>query len=77
MGVTKTRMSAKHLCDKGKVLLSGRALKPSYELEGGETLDVLLPFKEMTLKVLEIPAGKSVSKTDRALYFFLISVKES
>lgn len=76
MGVTKTRMAAKRLCDTGKVLLSGKNLKPSHELEGGEILQVLLPFKEMTLKVLEIPTGKSVAKADRSRYFQVGSVIE-
>lgn len=76
MGVTKTRMAAKRLCDTGKVVLSGKALKPSHELEGGEILGVLLPFKELTLRVLELPSGKSVAKADRFRYCSTITVKE-
>lgn len=76
MGVTKTRMAAKRLCDTGKVLLAGKALKPSHELEGGETLEALLPMKEMKLRVLEIPSGKSVAKPDRSRYFSILFVKE-
>jgi ribosomal 50S subunit-recycling heat shock protein len=69
-------MAAKRLCDTGKVLLGGKNLKPSHELEGGEALDVLLPFKEMKLQVTAIPPTKSVSKQDRAKFFALLSVKE-
>lgn len=76
MGVTKTRMAAKRLCDTGKVLLVGKAIKPSHELEGGETLEVLLPFKELTLRVLELPSGKSVAKADRPRYFSIHAVKD-
>lgn len=76
MGVTKTRMAAKRLCDKGKVLLGGKDLKPSHELGGGELLNLELPFKIIKLKVLEIPPGKSVSKTDRPRYASLETVKE-
>ena len=76
MGVTKTRMAAKRLCDTGKVLLSGKGLKPSHELQGGEILDVNLPSKEMKLKVLEIPATKSVAKSDRSQFFQVESVQE-
>ncbi len=76
MGVTKTRMAAKRLCDTGKVLLFGKDLKPSHELEGGENLRILLPFKEMELKVLEIPSGKSVAKADRPRYCLVLAVKE-
>lgn len=76
MGVTKTRMGAKRLCDKGKVLLAGKTLKPSHELEGGETLQVLLPLKELTVKVLEIPTGKSVAKADRAQFSQVETITE-
>jgi len=76
MGITKTRMGAKRLCDKEKVVLEGKGLKPSHELEGGETLKVLLPFKEMALKVLELPTVKSVAKADRSRYCLVLSVKE-
>ncbi len=77
MGVTKTRMAAKRLCDMGKVTLSGKSLKPSHELEGGETLDVFLPMKELKLKVLEIPSGHSVAKADRAGFFRIESTTEN
>lgn len=76
MGVTKTRMAAKRLCDTGKVVLSGKGLKPSHELEGGEVLEVDLPYKEMSLKVLAIPTAKSVAKSDRPQFFHVESSQE-
>jgi ribosomal 50S subunit-recycling heat shock protein len=76
MGITKTRMAAKRLCDRGNVLSGGKPLKPSHELEGGETLEVLLPFKEMKLKVLEIPSGKSVAKSERNSFLQVESANE-
>lgn len=76
MGVTKTRMAAKRFCDSGKVLLSGKRIKPSYELAGSETLTLFLPAKEIQIKVLEIPMVKSVAKTQRARYFTTESAKE-
>ena len=76
MGITKTRMSAKHLCDLGKVTLDSKILKPSSDLEGGETLRIILPQKEIELKVLLIPPGKSVAKQDRALYCLVESTLE-
>jgi ribosomal 50S subunit-recycling heat shock protein len=76
MGITKTRMSAKHLCDLGKVTLNSKTLKPSGDLEGGEILGVVLPQKEIQLKVLQIPPGKSVAKQDRTLYCLIESTLE-
>ncbi len=69
-------MAAKRLCDTGKVFHGGKALKPSYELEGGEILEVILPFKETKLQVTALPPSKSVSKQDRVQFFTLLSVKE-
>ena len=68
MGVAKTRMAAKRLCDTGKVRLLGKALKPSHELSVGETLEVFLPFNQIRLEVLGVPKTKSVAKSDRPLF---------
>ena len=76
MGVAKTRMGTKHLCDLGKVLLSGKTLKPSHILEGGEVLEIHLPFKEIRLTVLQLPSGNSLSKADRALYGTIETLRE-
>jgi ribosomal 50S subunit-recycling heat shock protein len=76
MGVTKTRMAAKRLCDMGKVLLRAKPLKPSHEISGGDFLEVFLPQKEIQIKVLEIPARSSVAKRDRHQFFELLSSKE-
>lgn len=76
MGVTKTRMAAKRLCDTGKVRLQAKPLKPSHEVINGDILDVFLPQKEVQIKVLEVPAGSSVAKRDRPQFFELLSSKE-
>jgi ribosomal 50S subunit-recycling heat shock protein len=76
MGVTKTRMAAKHLCDLGKVFLSSKPLKPSHLLAGGEVLEIHLPFKEIKLTVLQLPTGKSLSKQDRLQFGTLETLRE-
>lgn len=60
----------------GNVLLGGKSLKPSHVLEGGENLDVLLPQKEIRIKVLEIPAARSVAKADRPRFSQIEILKE-
>jgi ribosomal 50S subunit-recycling heat shock protein len=74
MGITKTRMAAKRLCDSGRVSLEGKALKPSEDLKGGEMLLIFLPLKEVRLTVVGIPPGKSVAKSDRRLYVSIATV---
>lgn len=76
MGVTKTRMGAKRLCDKGMILLNRETVKPSHEVIPGDSLEILLPQKETRLKVLRIPDGKSVAKKDRLEFMELESVRE-
>lgn len=76
LGITKTRMAAKHLCDLGKVLLSGKILKPSHLLAGGEVLEIHLPFKELKLTVLQLPECKSLSKQDRSQFGTVETLRE-
>ena len=76
MGVTKTRMAAKRLCDTGKVLVNDKAVKPSHEILAGDFLGLFLPQKEMKLKVVEVPSSKSVAKQDRSQFMILEVTKE-
>jgi ribosomal 50S subunit-recycling heat shock protein len=76
MGLTKTRMVAKRLCDAGWVLLNQSPLKPSHELLGMETLRVKLPMREIELKVTAIPGGKSLAKADRNKFVEILSTVE-
>jgi len=76
MGVTKTRMLAKRLCDQGKVRLGSKVLKPSQEVAAGDSLELFLPQKELRLKILEIPSLKSVAKSDRAQFVSVEILRE-
>jgi ribosomal 50S subunit-recycling heat shock protein len=76
MGMTKTRMAAKRLCDGGWVRLGSHSLKPSFELQGGEVLQIQLPMREMRLKVVALPPGKSVAKADRGKFIEFLSILE-
>jgi ribosomal 50S subunit-recycling heat shock protein len=76
MGIVKTRMAAKRLCDSGMVRVNGQPVKPSREILVGEGIDLFFPQKEMRLKVLGIPPGKSVAKGERPAYCLVESLKE-
>ena len=76
MGITKTRMLAKRLCDQGKVRLGAKVLKPSQEVMAGEVLELFLPQKELRLTILEIPSLNSVAKSDRAQFGSVEIIRE-
>ena len=68
MGIAKTRMIAKRMCEKGQVLLGGKPVKPSMEVKVGQVFEILIPEREGKIEVLGIPEGNSVAKNDRALF---------
>ena len=68
MGIAKTRMIAKRMCEKAQVLLEGKPVKPSAEVKVGEILQILIPEREGKVQILEIPQTHSVAKHDRALF---------
>ena len=76
MGITKTRMLAKRLCDQGKILLENKVLKPSQEVLAGETIHIFLSQKEIKLKIIEIPSSKSVAKSERSQFCYMESTQE-
>ena len=76
MGMTKTRMAAKRLCDGGRVLLGSQPVKPSFELQGGEVLQAQLPMRVMQLRVASLPPGKSIAKADRNKFVEILSIQE-
>jgi ribosomal 50S subunit-recycling heat shock protein len=76
MGITKTRMVAKRLCDSGKVLLNSHPVKPAQEVLEGGVLEVFFPQREVRFRILAIPPAPSVAKKDRPQFMALESVKE-
>lgn len=68
VGVAKTRMAAKRMCEAGFVAREGKVLKPSEEVLPGQALDLTLPERPSRLRVLGIPQGKSLARKDRSQY---------
>ncbi|MHB8836685.1 MAG: RNA-binding S4 domain-containing protein [Candidatus Methylomirabilia bacterium] len=57
------RTGAKELCDAGEVQVNGQAAKAGRDLHPGDRITLLLPTREITAEVLELHAGRSVSKS--------------
>jgi ribosomal 50S subunit-recycling heat shock protein len=63
------RSEAGELCRHGKVLVNGQPAKAGRAVRVGDTLCVTKPGRELTVRVLALPAKKSVSKAEaRELY---------
>lgn len=56
------RTGAKELCDAGEVTVNGSAAKAGREVRPADRIGLLLPSREITVEVLDLPAGRSVSK---------------
>jgi ribosomal 50S subunit-recycling heat shock protein len=56
------RTGAKELCDAGEVRVNGQPAKAGREMRPGDRVTLLLPSREITVEVLSLPEGKSVSK---------------
>ena len=76
MGLVKTRMAAKRLCEAGKVTVDSKPAEPSTDLPVGAQVAVELPFKRVRGQVLGLPGSRSVSKKERSSYFQVDSIEE-
>jgi ribosomal 50S subunit-recycling heat shock protein len=58
------RTLAQEFCDAGFVLLNGRQAKSAHLVKAGDEITIRRPDRETVARVLEVPAGKSVSKRE-------------
>lgn len=69
-GIFKTRTVAGKACKADCVLISGRKVKPSQEINRGDILEVVKPDGSvLSIEILDIPSGKQVSRKERSRYF--------
>jgi ribosome-associated heat shock protein Hsp15 len=59
----KSRSQAAAAIDEGRVLVAGRAAKPSRTISVGERITLVGPSSHRTVEVLELPR-RSMSKAD-------------
>jgi len=70
------RSVAQQLCDAGFVLLNGRAAKPAHAVKPGDELTVRRRDHETVVRVVSVPAGRSVSRRDANSLVEVISERE-
>jgi ribosomal 50S subunit-recycling heat shock protein len=58
------RTVAQKLCDAGFVLLNGRTAKSSHAVKAGDEITIRSRQKELSARVLNVPAGRNVARRD-------------
>ena len=66
------RTGAKEHCDEGEVSVNGQAAKAGRDVHPGDRIILLLPSRELTVEVLALPTGRSVSKAAARELFHVI-----
>lgn len=72
----KRRTVAKELCSAGKVVVNRRVVKPSYEVEVGDVMELYLGMNIVTVKVLSVDE-KEVLNNPKAGYELLSRTKNA
>ena len=72
--LVKRRSIGKELCDSGKIIINGKAIKGSYEVKVGDLIEVIFGSRLTKVKVLDI--RDVVRKEDVGELYELIEVKK-
>jgi ribosomal 50S subunit-recycling heat shock protein len=67
------RTGAKEHCDAGEVSVNGQPAKAGREIRAGDRITLSLPTREVTVEVLAVPGGRSVSKSAARELFQVIA----
>lgn len=65
----KRRTIANEACDAGRVLVNGKPARASYDVKIGDTLQIVLGAREVTVEVTDIQ--ETVGKNDASLLYKL------
>jgi ribosomal 50S subunit-recycling heat shock protein len=68
LGIVKSRSMAKTLCDRQRVLVAGKAVRPSAGVEEGDRITVQLRAKTFSVELVQVPR-KQLSKTTAVDYY--------
>ena len=67
------RSTAQEFCDAGLIKVNGLTAKSSKEIKVNDELEINRRNRLMTLKVLEVPAKKQISRNDAANLYEITS----
>ncbi len=69
------RAVAQQLCDAGLVLLNGRTVKPAHAVKGGDQIVIRRRDQEIAVRVVTVPALRSVSRREASELVEIVSEK--
>ncbi|HEX8287669.1 MAG TPA: RNA-binding S4 domain-containing protein [Pyrinomonadaceae bacterium] len=67
------RSLAQEFCDAGLIKVNGAIAKSSKEIKAGDLIEIRRRNRATTLKVLQVPAVKQVSRNDAVNLYEMIS----
>lgn len=67
------RTLAKEFCQKGLVYVNDKKAKSSYEVQIGDEIEIKRHTRKTTVKVLQVPTNKQVSKSNASELYEIIS----
>jgi ribosomal 50S subunit-recycling heat shock protein len=72
LGIIKRRTVAKELAEGGHIKINSARAKPGHKVKVGDIIEIT-GKSSLTIKVLKVPEGKSISRDARADYFEILS----
>lgn len=73
--IVKRRTLAKQLFDNNRVMINGVKAKAGRDIKMNDVLCIEFPSKTMTIKVIDIPQMKNVSKTVAKELYEIVSIE--
>ncbi len=67
-GLIKRRVLGNEACTRGLVCINGTRAKPTREVKAGDVIDLHLPYREVSVRVLQELTSGSMKKSDRPKY---------
>jgi len=67
------RTLAQELCDAGLVLLNGRPVRSAHSVRAGDEITIRRRDHETTVRVLNVPASRNVSRRDAGQLVEIVS----
>ena len=64
-GLIKRRVLANEACSRGLVVVNGVKAKPTRAIEVGDTIELHLPFRDVSVRVLQEMKPGAMRKSDR------------